>query len=280
MGAYLVAGCGDVGTGLALRLARGGHRAFGLRRDPAVLPDRIHPVAADLTDRAGLAGALTDLPALAGVAVTVTAGERSEEAYRRTYLGGATTLLDVLAEQGRDPRIVVASSTAVYGVLDGSWVDEDTPTEPTSPTGAVLVETEEAVAAAAHEHVHVRLSGIYGPGRTRLLDRVRAGTATYPPRVRYTNRIHRDDAAGVLHHALLLEDPAPVYVASDHDPAPLREVLRYLAQLVGAPEPAEARDGREGANKRCRNDRLVASGYSFRYRTFREGYAALVDTLS
>jgi hypothetical protein len=33
------------------------------------------------------------------------------------------------------------------------------------------------------------------------------------------------------------------------------------------------------ANKRCRNDRLLASGYSFRYPTFREGYSALLTKL-
>jgi hypothetical protein len=32
----------------------------------------------------------------------------------------------------------------------------------------------------------------------------------------------------------------------------------------------------ERGSKRCRNDRLLASGYAFRFPTFREGYAALL----
>ena len=30
------------------------------------------------------------------------------------------------------------------------------------------------------------------------------------------------------------------------------------------------------SNKRCRNDRLIAAGYAFRYRSFRTGYAAFL----
>jgi hypothetical protein len=58
-------------------------------------------------------------------------------------------------------------------------------------------------------------------------------------------------------------------------------VLRWLATQLGAPPPrVEAGAGtgrrRPRTNKRCRNARLVASGYTFHYPTFREGYAALL----
>ena len=55
-------------------------------------------------------------------------------------------------------------------------------------------------------------------------------------------------------------------------------MLRWLAGALGAPEPRPVKDGDEDGrgNKRCRNDRLLASGYAFRYPTFREGYAALL----
>ena len=61
--------------------------------------------------------------------------------------------------------------------------------------------------------------GIYGPGRTRLIDSVRDGSAVGPvgPPV-FTNRIHRDDCARVLEHLLFLPDPAPLYLAVDDDP--------------------------------------------------------------
>ena len=73
-------------------------------------------------------------------------------------------------------------------------------------------------AAAA---VVVRLAGIYGPGRTRLIDRVRAGE---PCSAVYTNRIHHDDCAGLLRHLLRLERPRPRYLGADHEPATQCEV--------------------------------------------------------
>ena len=41
----------------------------------------------------------------------------------------------------------------------------------------------------------------------------------------------------------------------------------------------EAKSLRARSNKRCRNDRLLASGYTFEYPSFREGYAALIREL-
>jgi hypothetical protein len=39
-------------------------------------------------------------------------------------------------------------------------------------------------------------------------------------------------------------------------------------------------DPERAGSKRCRNDRLLASGYEFRYPTFREGYTAVLAELT
>jgi len=41
-------------------------------------------------------------------------------------------------------------------------------------------------------------------------------------------------------------------------------------------KPFYGNNPEKSANKRCRNAKLVASGYAFRYPTFREGYTALL----
>ena len=113
------------------------------------------------------------------------------------------------------------------------------------------------------------------------LDRVRNGEAPIPGRPIYANRIHRDDCVGVLRHLLALERPDPLYLAGDEDPAEIAEVLRWLAARLGAPQPhvdsqeTGMRYGRT-SNKRVRSARLRASGYRFRFPTFREGYGALI----
>ena len=128
----------------------------------------------------------------------------------------------------------------------------------------------------------IRFGGIYGPGRTRLIDSLREGIATcveQPPV--YTNRIHRDDGAAALQHLMELYDPQPLYIGVDDHPAPHCEVLRWLAERLGVPGPtvvnaATAPDTLLRANKRCRNARLRASGFRFRYPSYKEGYAALL----
>ena len=123
----------------------------------------------------------------------------------------------------------------------------------------------------------VRFAGIYGPGRTRLIERVRAGD---PCSAAYANRIHRDDCAGVLRHLLRLERPLPLYLAADGEPATQCAVMTWMAERLGLPAPPSADAGDGNLGKRCRNARLAASGYEFEYPSFREGYGAIIADLA
>lgn len=280
MKSLLIAGCGDLGIALGEIAARDGAAVHGLRRDPSQLPAAIRPLAADLTDRATLAA----LPAADAVVYAAAAGRSDEVAYRTTYVDGVTNLLDALASAGHVPRrFVFVSSTAPYEATDGRWVDETTPVAPAHWSGRALVDAEARVLEAAPGAVVLRLGGIYGPGRTRLVDDVVAGRARWSPGPpRYGNRIHRDDAAAAVVHLLRLAAPEGLYLGVDHEPADLRLVLEWLAAALGAPPPRPSDAAvppsgpRARSNKRCRNERLVASGFRFRYPTFREGYAPLV----
>jgi nucleoside-diphosphate-sugar epimerase len=128
--------------------------------------------------------------------------------------------------------------------------------------------------------VVLRLGGIYGPGRDRLIREVAEGRALRPAEPLFTHRIHRDDAAGAIAHLLALERPEPVYLGVDSEPADLGAVYAWISARLGLPEPAIAPIPGEGrlarGSKRCSNARLVASGYRFAYPTFREGYGELI----
>jgi len=290
MARILIAGCGDVGATLGQSLSAAGHEVWGLKRHPADLPPGIQPLAADLTDPA----TLTVLPpALDGVVYSAAAASFSEAAYQAAYVAGVRNLLDALRRAGQQPhRLLFTSSTSVYAQHQGEWVDEDSPAEADGFSGRCIRAGEQWVWDSGWPAVVVRFGGIYGPGRTRLIASVRAGTATRPagPPL-YTNRIHRDDCARVLEHLLFLPEPAPLYLAVDDDPAPLGEILSWLAAQLDAPEPplaanlplkpgAAAGDPalRMRASKRCRNARLRASGFQFRYPSYRDGYAALLNS--
>lgn len=276
MDRVLIAGCGYVGTALALELAARGDEVFGLRRRPDALPAPIRPVEADLARPASLERLP---PALDAVVYAAAADAATEPAYRAAYVEGPRNLLDALARAGQAPRrLVYVSSTAVYAQGDGQWVDEASPTEPAHFTGARVLEGERVVSGGRFPTVVLRAGGIYGPSRMSLVEAVRGGRAARSGAPEYTNRIHRDDCAGALAHLLALPAPEPVYVGVDLEPAPRDEVLCFLAAGLGLPPPpigAAAADGhRPRGSKRCSSARLQRSGYAFRYPTYREGYAA------
>jgi nucleoside-diphosphate-sugar epimerase len=261
---------------------------WGLRRHAAGLPPAIRPIEADLAHPSSL----TALPAPLDAAIFAAAPEASEpDAYQRTYVRGLANLLAALERGGaseRDlsrPRVILLSSTSVYGQSHGEWVDESSPTLPADFRGETVLRAEETLRRAPFESIVVRLGGLYGPGRASLVEAVRARRERpRPGPARFTNRIHRDDAVGAIVHLLDLpaSSAAPVYLGVDHEPADRNQVIGWLAAQLRVSAEATAGEGQAGRarerdlGKRCSNSRLLASGYRFRYPTYREGYGALL----
>ena len=276
----LIAGCGYVGTALGVRLAAEGHVVWGLQRHPEVLPPNIRPLEADLTAPETLRGLP---PGLHFVFFTAAPSGFDEGEYQAIYVDGLRHLLDALQAQRQQPRrVFFTSSTAVYAQSEGDWVDEGSPTEPVHFSGIRMLEAEHLLLHGPLPATVLRLGGVYGPGRERLIERVRQGNAVCaegPPM--YTNRIHRDDCAGALQHLMMLSKPDQLYIGVDHEPAGESVVMHWLAAELGLAPPRvvkspESVPRRPRGNKRCRNAKLVGSGYEFRYPSFRKGYAALL----
>ena len=276
MANVLIAGCGYVGTALGVRLAAARHRVWGLRRTCPGLPSSIEPFTADLS----VPETLRELPRdLEVVFYTAGAASFSDSAYKSAYVDGLTHLLEALREQGQRPsRIFFTSSTGVYAQDAGEWLDERSPAMPSKFSGLRLVEAESALLGAGYPATIVRLGGIYGPGRTRLIEQVRNGTARLTEgRTCYLNLIHRDDCAGVLAHLMGMPHPDSMYIAVDNEPVERNALLGWIAEQLGLPKPPtasseEATEPQRGGNRRFRNARLLATGYQFAYPSFREGY--------
>lgn len=266
----LIAGCGDLGTEIGLRLAATGRVVHGLRRNPEKLPDAITGHGVDLSREVPTIGRGTEI-----VVMATSADTRSEQGYRRAYLEALRNLLDAVAD--RPPRrMLLVSSTGVYGSPEG-WVDEETPARPETPTARVLLEAEELLRRRMPGAVSLRLAGLYGPGRGRLIEQVRTGDVATRGADRYTNRIHRDDAAAAAVHLVTRhEQPHPVYVGVDDEPSPRSAVLAYLAGELGLPPPTPLPGSAVPTGKRCRNERLRSTGFRFRHPTYREGYRAVL----
>lgn len=265
----LLVGCGDLGAAVGLALAERGHEVLALRRNADRVPAPLQGRSVDLTREAPL---LDDLAARY-VVVALTARPRTEEAYRATYVDGMGRALDALAATGHPPaRAVLVSSTAVHASDDRALQDESTPARPSDGPGRMLLAAEELFHERLPHGTVLRLSGLYGGSSTRLLDQVRDGRVDDPHR--WTNRIHREDAAAAVVHLLTMADPPQrLYLGTDDEPAQLGDVAAYLAERLGAPAPPAA-DPARGHGKRLSNARLRATGWTPRWPSYREGYAA------
>lgn len=276
----VIAGCGDLGTEAGLRFAATGHRVVGLRRHPEVLPEGIEGRTMDLAHE------IPDVPRdTAIVVLALTPDMRTDAGYRHAYLDAPAHMLDGLEHAGAHPRrILLVSSSSVYGAVDdGRLLDEDSPVAPRPGTGEIVHAGEQSLRRRAPEAIVLRLSGLYGPGRGRLQRQVREGTAGTGPE-RWTNRIHRDDAAAAIVHLTRTADgPADLYIGTDEAPVPRSEVMAFLARAMGA-DPAGSAPPHVGeqrappaAGKRLSNERLLDSGFRFTYPTYREGYRAVLE---
>lgn len=264
----LLVGAGELGAEIGLRLAALGHDVSAIRRRAELVPAPLRGVSADLTQETPRLPPL-DLGLLV---VALTARPRSEESYRATYVDGMLRALDALDAAGQVPdRAVLISSTAVHGDAGPDpIIDETTPTAPTDGPGRMLVEAERSFLERVPSGTVLRLSGLYRSDSTRLVDQVREGDVADVHR--WTNRIHRDDAADAAVHLLTRpEHPERLYLGTDDEPTQLGTVAAHLARRHGLPEPEPA-DPAQGHGKRLSNARLRTSGWTPRYPTYREGY--------
>ena len=279
----LIVGCGDLGMRIAtLLLKHSDVQCWGLRRKiPDKSPDtRFEWIAADISHPESL-GAIPQN--VTDIVYCAAPGERTEHAYRSVYLSGLQAVTQVL-DKTVLKRIVFVSSTAVYGDHGDAWIDESTPTEPKAFNGRILLETEKWLELFGQAHpmiktINARLSGIYGPGRNYLIERIRNGLASAPNDLtHWVNRIHIEDAASAIVHLLYLQDPASLYLVTDSTPLPMRTLYEEIAKLTGAPTPRVGQPPESVGSKRLRNQRLIDSGYVFKWPDSRIGHAALLSS--
>lgn len=277
----LIIGCGDIGITLGRELLAEGHSVTGVRRHADALAGTgITPLALDLNtlDDQGADA----LPEADYVIYTVSADRFEESAYQSAYPDGLKRVLGVLTQHKTPPkRVFFVSSTSVYGQQEGEIINEQSPASAQSFSGLLMREAEQALLDHEIPGTVVRFSGIYGPGRDRLIRQVAEGrVAAITPEI-YSNRIHRNDCTGILHHLINRQERGdtlePLYLGSDGEPATLHAVMSWLAGLLKV-EATETMQSplRRRASKRCDNGRVVASGYVFQYPSFREGYAQVL----
>lgn len=271
---FLVAGAGDVGLTLATVLSEAGLEVATLNRSGRSV-EGATALVADLRDLTSLKSAIGEQE-FDVLVITTAPARRSDGAYRAAYVDGPANLLATLSQH--PARAVLTSTTGVYGDDDGRWITASTPPNPTRSTAEIVLDGEQRLAGKVPTTV-VRAAGIYGPGRTHLIDRVRDGQITVDGSTEWTNRIHRDDLVSALALAAVHPSPPALAIAVDDEPAPHHVVTAWLAEELGVEPPAKAGTESTTTGKRCRNSELKDMGWEPAYPSFREGYRSVLATI-
>lgn len=263
---------GDLCHRIAMQMDPAHWTIHGLRRHPETDP-YVRWMTADLSQPATLQHLPTDT---SHVVYAVAPDARTASAYRQACLTGLDNLLDALPETSRLERFILVSSTAVWGPSEKE-INEDTPPSPENFNGEITLESE----ALLHQRlpglgVALRLGGLYGPGRTKLLDHLREGRQQAPAGAgHYVNRIHIEDAASACLHLLELNDPAACYIGTDGHPLETAQFYDTLADQLGVPHPNRRPVPPTG--KRLSNRRLLDSGWRPDWPDAIQGYQALIS---
>jgi len=231
----VVFGCGDVGRRIVKYLVQNGAsldsiHAYVSSVDSAELCARLGVIA----QRVDLDNLTRDLSLCEGREIyytvppqkTGTADERSQ------------TLTSVLSVSEIKPKkVVVISTTGVYGDHDGEWVDETTPTTPQTDRGKRRLDSEQTwLAWGKSEKVPVvilRVPGIYAYSRLPV-ERLKKRTPVVKAQeCGYTNRIHADDLAMVCVVAMYHAGAGEIFNVTDGTPGKISEYLQTASHVLG-----------------------------------------------
>jgi nucleoside-diphosphate-sugar epimerase len=271
----VIIGCGDIGARTGRLLIDRGWRVTGVRRNTDALPRGFEGIAADYSQPGGLEP-LADVNADYCL-FTPLPLSRDPAGYESGFRDPMTGI-SALPALSTVRHFFYVSSTRVYAEKSGGAVDEQSALTADDASAMAIAEGER-VALARFPSTVIRPSGLYGAGPGMLLERVASGVGSADP-ARISNRIHRDDLAGLITHLLLKIDAGEVVPdivnATDDCPVAIGEVEAWLAQALGVSLTAGASSPRQAGSRRILNRRLHDIGYQLQYPDWRAGYAPIL----
>lgn len=308
----LVAGAtGIVGRHLVPLLAAAGHSVVGLTRTAAkaavIRQLGAEPAIADGLDRAAIHRAVVQArPEIVVHEMTALTGVTDLRRFDRAF-----AVTDRLRTEGTDHLVAAATAAGVrrivaqsycgwpYARTGGPIKTESDPLDPSPPRAqlrslAAIRHLETAITGAAGmTGIVLRYGTFYGPNTGMLLpsvlDEIRRGRL---PLIGdgggWWSFLHVEDAAAAT-LAAVEHGAAGIYNIVDDEPAPAREWLPALAQMVGARPPrrvpafvarllagsavvAMMTESRAGSNEKAKRE----LGWQPRHASWRQGFADVI----
>jgi nucleoside-diphosphate-sugar epimerase len=306
MRVFVAGASGAIGTRLVPQLVERGHEVVGTHHSPGnaekVRALGATPVTLDLLDARAVRRAVLEAQpdAIIHQATALTGlkdirhFDRSFAATNRLRTKGTDALLAAAREAG--VRRFVAQSFASYRYerRGGPVKTEDDPLDSPVPamreSDAAMRYLDQVVTAAGG--IALRYGGFYGAPNDELVAAVRRRMFPIVGNGGgVTSFIHLDDAAAATVLALEYDQPGILNIVDD-DPAPAREWLPVLAEVLGAKPPRHVprwlarvfggqavammtTEARGASNARAKRE----LGWTPRYPSWRQGFVASYATI-
>lgn len=185
-------------------------------------------------------------------------------------------------------KVVLISTTGVYGDCDGEHVNEETPLNPTTPRSVRRANMEVQWQNFAKERGFIlsilRVPGIYSNSRLPRARLESQAPIVDPKECGFTNRIHADDLAMICQTVMEQQTRNDIYNATDGQPGKMSQYFLDVAEfldltvspvvsfleaerVVTTEMMSYLRESRKISNKKI----LKTFNLSLRYKDYREG---------
>ena len=190
--------------------------------------------------------------------------------------------------------ITYLSATSVYGDHNGAWVNEKSPTKPTSSNGIDRLNAENSwknLSTKFNLPIQIfRLAGIYS-NEYNILKRIQLGKVQIVDKKNhFFSRVHVEDISNILFESLNNFKKNEIYNICDDKPSSQRDVAAYGAKLLNVAEPksielnnleSEMLKNFYKDSKKVNNKKMKSFfKYKLKYPTYVEGLNHIFNNIS
>ena len=274
----LIIGCGQLGFSIVNNADPDVFKLYGFSRSLRKSPASIEMHQVDILKTEAIDAIKLVNPEI--IIYAVSADTQSIESYQDHYVLGLKKTYEAILELDHFKHLFFVSSTRVYGQKTTKILSELDIAEPSDYGGEALMEAETVARQLKDKATILRLSGIYGPNRKRMIQLAQSNPGNWPATNNWSNRIHEEDAARfivfLMKRIMMNESIEPLYLVTDGVPTKQYDVLTWIRnRLQLTTDTIELPILESG--KQLQSVLLNQTGFVLKYPDFTYGYEAIID---
>ena len=274
----LIIGCGQLGFSIVNNADPDVFKLYGFSRSLRKSPASIEMHQVDILKTEAIDAIKLVNPEI--IIYAVSADTQSIESYQDHYVLGLKKTYEAILELNHFKHLFFVSSTRVYGQKTTKILSELDIAEPSDYGGEALMEAETVARQLKDKATILRLSGIYGPNRKRMIQLAQSNPGNWPATNNWSNRIHEEDAARfivfLMKRIMMKESIEPLYLVTDGVPTKQYDVLTWIRnRLQLTTDTIELPILESG--KQLQSVLLNQTGFVLKYPDFTYGYEAIID---